>query len=115
MPTLEICFWIFLWQNSRQENQNRRWLKATGFPFQKTLDEFDFNWLNISIYPVFIHELTSCKVIDERKDTVMIGNPGGGNTHIPITIGLKACLQGYLFLFKNVGTLAKELTEARDA
>ena len=31
--------------NARQENQNRRRLKAAGFPFQKTLDEFDFSQL----------------------------------------------------------------------
>ena len=29
--------------SARQENQNRRRLKAAGFPFQKTLDEFDFS------------------------------------------------------------------------
>ena len=45
----------------------------------------------------------------------MIGNPGRGKTHISIAIGLKACLQGYRVLFKNAGTLATELTEARDA
>lgn len=28
---------------ARQENQNRRRLKTAGFPFQKTLDEFDFS------------------------------------------------------------------------
>ena len=101
--------------NARQENQNRRRLKAAGFPFQKTLDEYDFSWLNPSISPVFIHELASCKFIDDRKNIVMIGNPGRGKTHISIAIGLKACLQGYRVLFKNAGTLATELTEARDA
>ena len=101
--------------SARQENQNRRRLKAAGFPFQKTLDEFDFSWLNPSISPVFIHELASCKFIDDRKNIVMIGNPGRGKTHISIAIGLKACLQGYRVLFKNAGTLATELTEARDA
>lgn len=101
--------------SARQENQNRRRLKAAGFPFQKTLDEFDFSWLNPSISPIFIHELASCKFIDDRKNIVMIGNPGRGKTHISIAIGLKACLQGYRVLFKNAGTLATELTEARDA
>ena len=38
--------------SARQENQNRRRLKAAGFPFQKTLDEFDFSWLNPSISSV---------------------------------------------------------------
>ena len=79
--------------NARQENQNRRRLKAAGFPFQKTLDEYDFSWLNPSISPVFIHELASFKFIDDRKNIVMIGNPGRGKTHISIAIGLKACLQ----------------------
>ena len=100
---------------ARQENQNRRRLKAAGFPFQKTLDEFDFSQLNPSVSPVFIQELASCKFIDDRKNIVMIGNPGRGKTHISIAIALKACLQGYRVLFKNAGTLATELTEARDA
>ena len=101
--------------NARQENQNRRRLKAAGFPYCKTLDEFDFSQLNSSVSPVFIQELASCQFIHDRKNIVMIGNPGRGKTHISIAIGLKACFQGYRVLFKNAGTLATELTEARDA
>ena len=29
--------------SARQENQNRRRLKAAAFPYQKTLDDFDFS------------------------------------------------------------------------
>ena len=101
--------------NARQENQNRRRLKAAAFPYQKTLDDFDFSLLNESVSPVFIQELASGKFIDEHKNIVMIGNPGRGKTHISIAIGLKACLQGYRVLFKNAGSLSTELTEARDA
>ena len=101
--------------NARQENQNRRRLKAAAFPYQKTLDDFDFSQLNESVSPVFIRELASCKFIDEHKNIVMIGNPGRGKTHISIAIGLKACLQGYRVLFKNAGSLSTELAEARDA
>lgn len=100
---------------SRQENQNRRRLKAAGFPYQKTLDDFDFSQLNEHVSSVFIQELASCQFISEQKNVVMIGNPGRGKTHISIAIGLKACLQGYRVLFKNAGTLSTELTEARDA
>ncbi len=100
---------------ARQENQNRRRLKAAAFPYQKTLDEFDFTQLNESVSSVFIQELASCKFIDEHKNIVMIGNPGRGKTHISIALGLKACLQGYRVLFKNAGSLSTELTEARDS
>ena len=43
--------------HARQENQNRRRLKAAAFPYQKTLDDFDFSQLNESVSPVFIQEL----------------------------------------------------------
>lgn len=101
--------------SARQENQNRRRLKAAAFPYMKSLDDFDFSQLNKSISPVFIQELASCKFIEERKNIVMIGNPGRGKTHISIAIGLKACLQGYKVMLKNTGTLSTELAEARDA
>ena len=35
---------------SRQENQTKRRLKAAGFPFQKTLHEFDMSQLNESVF-----------------------------------------------------------------
>lgn len=101
--------------SARQENQTRRRLKAAAFPYQKTLDDLDYSELNPSVSPVFIQELASCKFIDERKNIVMVGNPGRAKTHISIAIGLKACVQGYRVLFKNAGTLSRELTEARDA
>lgn len=106
---------LSLENNARKENQNRRRLKAACFPCQKTLDDFDFSHLNDSVSPVFIKELASCKFIDERKNIVMIGNPGRGKTHISIAIGIKACLKGYRVLFKTAGCLSTELTEARDA
>ena len=64
---------------------------------------------------MFLQELASCQFIQERKNIVMIGNPGRGKTHLSIAIGLKACLQGYRVLFKNAGSLSTELAEARDA
>ena len=50
--------------SARQENQNRRRLKAAAFPYQKTLDDFDFSQLNENVSPVFIQDLASCKFID---------------------------------------------------
>ena len=100
--------------NSRQEHQIQRRLKAAGFPFQKTLDDFDKTQLNPSVTPVFLQELASCKFIDEYRNIVMIGNPGRGKTHIAIALGIKACLLGYRVLFRNASSLSTELTEARD-
>ena len=48
--------------HARQENQNRRRLKAAGFPFRKTLDEFDMTQLNPSVSPVFLNELAFLQI-----------------------------------------------------
>lgn len=99
---------------SRQENQNRRRLKAAGFPYHKTLDEFDCGQLNSSVSPVFLNELASCQFIRDKQNIVMIGNPGRGKTHLAIALGLKACTQGFHVLFKNAASLSTELCEAKD-
>lgn len=99
---------------SRQENQNRRRLKAAGFPYLKTLEEFDCSQLNDSVSPLFLNELASCQFVQSKQNVILIGNPGRGKTHLAIALGLKACTQGYHVLFKNAATLSTELCEARD-
>lgn len=98
----------------RQENNNRRRLKQACFPYTKTIDELDLSRYDGKISDVFMNELASCKFIDEKKNLVMIGNPGRGKTHIAIGIGLKACSSGMSVLFKNAASLSTELMEARD-
>lgn len=98
----------------RQENQNHRRLRAAGFPYHKTLDEMDLSRYDGTITYVFLKELASCKFIDDKKNIVMIGNPGRGKTHLSIALGLQACSQGFNVLFKNAAALSTELSEARD-
>lgn len=93
---------------SRQENQNRRRLKAAGFPYLKTMEEFDCSQLNDAVSTLFLQELASCQFIQNRQNVIMIGNPGRGKTHLAIALGLKACTQGYTVLFKNAATLSTE-------
>lgn len=98
----------------RQENQNRRRLKAAGFPTCKTLDDLDVSRYGGTITEAFLNELASCKFVSDKKNLVMIGNPGRGKTHLAIGLGLKACQQGLNVLFKNAATLSTELAEARE-
>ena len=99
----------------RQENQMKRRLKAAAFPYQKTLEEFDFEQLNPSVSPLFVQELACCQFIRNKQNVVLIGNPGRGKTHLSIALGLKACYAGFRVLFKNAASLSTELCEARDS
>ena len=60
---------------SRQENQNRRRLKAAEVPYAKTMEEFDCSQLNEAVSPLFLQELASCQFIQNRQNVIMIGNP----------------------------------------
>lgn len=100
---------------ARQENQMKRRLKAAAFPYQKTLEEFDYGQLNPSVSPLFVQELASCRFLREKQNVILIGNPGRGKTHLSIALGLKACYAGFRVLFKNAASLSTELCEARDS
>lgn len=79
---------------SRQENQNRRRLKAAGFPYLKTIEEFDCSQLNDTVSPLFLQKLATCKFVQNRQNIVMIGNPERGKHHLSIAFGLKPCTTG---------------------
>lgn len=98
----------------RQDNQNRRRLKQAGLPYTKTIDDLDLSRYDGKITDLFVGELSSCRFIKERKNVIMLGNPGRGKTHMAIGIALKACSMGMSVLFKNAASLSTELTEARD-
>ena len=100
--------------DQRQENQNRRRLKQAGLPYMKTLEELDLSRYDGKISELFIGELASCRFIREKKNIIMLGNPGRGKTHMAIGLALKACSLGMNVLFKNAASLSTELSEARD-
>ena len=95
--------------DQRQENQNRRRLKQAGLPYMKTLEELDLSRYDGKISELFIGELASCRFIREKKNIIMLGNPGRGKTHMAIGLALKMNV-----LFKNAASLSTELSEVRD-
>ena len=100
--------------DQRQENQQRRRIKAAKFPFTKTLDEFDFSRL-ANVSSATLWELASGDFIANRQNVVMIGNPGAGKSHLSIGLGMKACQAGFNVRFYTAAHLATELSEAMQA
>lgn len=97
----------------RQENNQKRRIKKAKYPYLKTIDEYDLTRL-MHIKEPFIWELAGCDYIDKNQNIVMIGNPGTGKTHLAISLGIKACMNGYSVRFYTAATLATELVEASD-
>lgn len=98
---------------TRRENQQKRRIRSAGFPFLKTLDEFDFSRLE-HVKEAFIWELASCDYINKKHNIIMIGNPGTGKSHTAIGLGLKAIKEGFNVKFYTAASLATSLVEATE-
>ena len=86
------------------------------FPFQKTLESFDFKF-QPSIDPKQIRELATGRYIQSGDNLLLLGPPGVGKTHLAVALGIKACEQGVRTLFVTatalITTLGKALAEGK--
>ena len=62
---------------NRQEGNRKRKIRSARFPYMKTLEEFDFSYLE-HVSEAQIRQLASCDFIEQKQNVVMIGNPGTG-------------------------------------
>jgi len=81
------------------------------FPFQKTLESFDFKF-QPSIDPKIIRELATGGYIESGDNVLLLGPPGVGKTHLAVALGLKACEQGVRTLFTTAAGLITTLGKA---
>ena len=101
---------------NRHQNRLERRKKKAGFPFEKTLNQFEFNFRPKLKKRVF-QTYTEPRFVTEGKDLILIGPPGTGKTHLSVGIGLAQIKNDFKVKFKNVQSLAGELqgAERRDA
>lgn len=99
--------------DARQAATRNRAVKAAKFPYLKTYDELELSRFE-HIDEAYMNELATCDFIKQRKNIVMIGNPGTGKTHLSIALGINACKLGMKVRFFTAANLANSLIEAQD-
>lgn len=97
---------------ARTEQNIRRKLRQAHFPFQKTLDEFDFAF-QPSVNERQIRDLATMRFVAHAENLLFLGPPGVGKTHLAVALGMCAILQGMSVLFYALPDLIQQL--ARDA
>src|SRR6201998_944713 len=78
---------------------------------QKNLDNFDFTF-NPKMNRSLVFDLATAAFIARHEDSLFVGPPGSGKSHLAQAIGQAAIQQGYRVLYRETHTLLEELVEA---
>lgn len=96
----------------RKYNLIQSRIKLAGFPYKKYFEDIEISELPEDAQRKLKH-LSSLKFIKEGQNVILAGNPGTGKTHIAISLGIKACLEGYKVLFTTVPLFITQLKELK--
>ena len=97
--------------NRLSNSFQKRFSKSKLNP-EKSIDEYDFKY-QPELDKKLIHELASCRFINQNKNIVLMGKPGVGKTHLANAFGMEAIKQGYKVAFMHVNELIEKLSASR--
>lgn len=96
---------------AKEEEKLTRIVKRARFPQLKKFESYDFSYLNDDIRDNVIN-LRHLAFLENKENIIFIGSPGVGKTHLAISVGLEACLNGKRTLYINCHELLLRLTKA---
>jgi DNA replication protein DnaC len=94
----------------RAEQAVARQLRRARFPFVKTLEQFDFA-CQPSVHEPQVRQLATLRFVAHGENVLLLGPPGVGKTHLAVSLGLAAILQGMSVLFYTVADLLDLLAQ----
>jgi len=101
---------------AKTQKHHQMQIAMARFPFQKTLESFDFKF-QPSIDPKLVRELATGRYMHNGDNVLFLGPPGVGKSHLAVALGMKACEQGARTLFVTatalITTLGKALAEGK--
>ncbi|PNZ34558.1 hypothetical protein CD134_10690, partial [Staphylococcus lutrae] len=90
-----------------------RRFKVAGFPFQKELNSFDFEF-QPSINPQQIKDFMSLRFIENKENIVFLGPSGVGKTHLATALGVAAAKKRNSTYFIKCQQLIENLRKAHN-
>lgn len=95
----------------RNEKTAKTRIAFSGFPFQKTLDEFDFDY-QPSINKNQIYDLASLRFMEKAENILFYGSSGVGKSHLAISIGIEAANNRKITYFTSCHNIITQLNKA---
>lgn len=87
-------------------------VKIAGFPFERSLEEFDFTF-QPSINKNQIMDLATLRFIEYAQNVLFLGSSGVGKTHLAVALGVKAAKSRYSTYFISCHDLMMKLNRAQ--
>lgn len=94
----------------KQSHRFQLLLREAGFPYNKTLEGFDFSY-QPNLDKKRINELFELDFALKRENVIFLGPPGVGKTHLAIALGIKACEKGIRTYFLTLDMLLKKMRQ----
>jgi DNA replication protein DnaC len=95
----------------RNDTRIEKSCRQAHFPFQKTIEEFNFVFQS-SLRRQQLGPFLGPELVSEGRNLILSGKPGRGKTHIAVAIGYRAIQNGFSARFVGVSALIDELVEA---
>lgn len=95
----------------RQHTRLSRVAHRAGFPFLKTIDDFNFTYQS-TLRLALLGSALSPDFVTEGRALILLGKPGRGKTHLAIAIAYRAIQNGFTARFVTAAELIDDLSAA---
>lgn len=95
----------------RNDTRIRKGARNAHFPFDKTIEEFDFVFQS-TVRRQRLGPYLGPELVSEGRNLVLSGKPGRGKTHIAVAIAYRAIQNGFTARFTSAGDLIDGLGAA---
>lgn len=96
---------------AKEENNKLYNVKVAGFPFLKTIDDYDFDF-QPSLKEERVRSIIDSTFHEDGTNVILIGNPGTGKTHLAIAIGYSVAIKRNSVYFIKFNKLINTLKTA---
>ena len=93
---------------AKEERRVTTSLKIAGLPFEKTIDEYDFDF-HRHLNKRTVTSLFDLDFLSRHENVIFLGPPGVGKTHLATALAIKACYCGMSIYFTTMANLIAKL------
>ena len=97
----------------RSERRTQTLITRAKFPFNATIESFDFTFRS-DLKLQMLGRFLGPELVSEHRSLILEGPPGTGKTHLCIAIAYKAIQNGFVARFTTAAALINDLRVAHD-